>query len=166
MKSNKSRSSGSGSFSERYSGGARESKIVDREFRVFLITSFYPLLPLSLVSPSLLRSSLLSHLASWAMSFYIVRPNRRVCRASVYSHTNDYVPSLPSYPCLLRAPLTSLARLNLLLSGPLVQPRADVRANSSSSSSFCTFSVSLCHHCAASPLSTALSPPRNTFGRV
>lgn len=47
MKSNKSRSSGSGSFSERYSGGARESKIVDREFRVFLITSFYPLLPLS-----------------------------------------------------------------------------------------------------------------------
>lgn len=48
MKSNKSRSSGSGSFSERYSGGARESKIVDREFRVFLITSFYPLLPLSL----------------------------------------------------------------------------------------------------------------------
>lgn len=166
MKSNKSRSSGSGSFSERYSGGARESKIVDREFRVFLITSFYPLLPLSLCLRRccVLRFSRILHLG--AMSFYIVRPNRRVCRASVYSHTNDYVPSLPSYPCLLRAPLTSLARLNLLLSGPLVQPRADVRANSSSSSSFCTFSVSLCHHCAASPLSTALSPPRNTFGRV
>lgn len=136
MKSNKSRSSGSGSFSERYSGGARESKIVDREFRVFLITSFYSLPPpscrltvcLTVSLPLLLHSSPLSHLASWAMSFHVVRPNRRVCRAPVYSHTNDCAPSLLPHPCLLHTPLASPARLNLLSSGPLVQPHADVRA--------------------------------------
>lgn len=107
VKSNKSKSGGNGSFTGRYSEETRESKIVDRESRAFLITSFHPAAAfLPFFSPANDR----------------LRTNESTCLSSlsVLAHT-----SVCSFSVI---PLNLLSSWSLACIYPSVFPHADVRA--------------------------------------
>lgn len=108
------------------------------EFRAFLIASFHPAVAFYLPPPRTFCGR------------YRLRRTESTCLSSVsvFSHNE----------CSLLLPIS----FRLVCVFPRLYPRTQT-CSRSSSSSFCTSS---CLHCAASPLSPALSPPRNTFGRL